>query len=141
MSDCPKNHHFENFSQDCALEDIPIQGMLITYTFTLYWHSLCEHDLTNLKSNSDTILQMCHYRQFYNIILKFHPVTLQVLYGMSCSCLLIIFPNRLNPKTRSVKKNLGLIWIQNVKHSEGFPEIFFEKVNFEKKMLLHVSAA
>ena len=35
MSDCPKNHHFKNFSQDCALEDIPIQGMLITYgTFT-----------------------------------------------------------------------------------------------------------
>ena len=27
----------------------------------------------------------------------------------------------------------GLIWIQTVWHSDGIPEDFFEKVNFQKK--------
>ena len=43
-------------------------------------------------------------------------------------CLLITFANSLDPD--QARQNVGLIWIQTVRHSDGIPEDCFEKVIF-----------
>ena len=44
----------------------------------------------------------------------------------------IIFANSLDPDKD--RQNVGLIWIQAIRHSDSVPDFFlyFEKVNFEK---------